>query len=323
MGALLAPLRTETTPATQIPANVPWAFPWVAVRQRFQQFHQNISLTLIQQVDGWRKRSGVVSCLNQRYYSLDSGDANSRLIGSWGKDVATRPPRDVDVYFVLPPEVYYRFQDRIGNRQSALLQEVREVLLPTYPSTVIQADRQVVLVSFGSYAIEIVPAFLLTNGCYWICDTVGVGRYKVTNPQAEAQYIQEVDLACNGNLRPLIRMLKAWQAYCSVPIKSFHLELVAAEFLLQSPWHLHDYFWFDWITRDFFAYLYGKASASMLVPGVPESVLLGNLWQSRALTACNRAVKACEFDQSNQVDAAGEEWQKIFGTDLPRRPQWT
>lgn len=323
MGALLAPLRTETTPATQIPANVPWASPWVAVRQRFQQFHQNIGLTLIQQVDGWRKLSGVVSCLNQHYHSLDSGDANSRLIGSWGKDVATRPPRDVDAYFVLPPEVYYRFQGRIGNRQSALLQEVREVLLPTYPATVIQADRQVVLVNFGSYAIEIVPAFLLTNGCYWICDSAGAGRYKVTNPQAEVQYLQEVDLACKGNLRPLIRMLKAWQAYCSVPIKSFHLELVAAEFLLQSPWRLHDYFWFDWITRDFFAYLYGKASASMLVPGVPESVLLGNLWQSRALTAWNRAVKACEFDQSNQVDAAGEEWQKVFGTDLPRRPQWT
>ena len=100
---------------------------------RFQQFHQNISLTLIQQVDGWRKRSGVVSCLNQHYYSLDSADANSRLVGSWGKGVATRPPRDVDAYFVLPPEVYYRFQGRIGNQQSALLQEVREVLLPTYP----------------------------------------------------------------------------------------------------------------------------------------------------------------------------------------------
>ena len=323
MGALLAPIRTETSLATQIPASVPWAFQWVAVRQRFSQFHQNIELTLLQRVDGWTKLNGVLTCLNQHYYDLESGDANRLLIGSWGKDLAIRPPRDIDVYFLLPAVVYHRFQNRAGNRQSALLQEVRGVLLPTYPNTTIQADRHVIFVSFGSYAVEVVPAFLLTDRRYWICDSVGLGRYKVTNPQEEAQYLHQVDLACSGNLRPLIRMLKAWQNYCSVPIKSFHLELVAAEFLLQSPWRLRDYFWFDWITRDFFAYLYSKASASMAIPGLDERIYLGNEWQSRALMAWSRAVKACDFDQRNLVDAAGEEWQKIFGDDLPRRPQWT
>jgi hypothetical protein len=52
MGALLAPVQTENSLATQIPASVPWALPWVAVRQRFSQFHQNIGLTLLQQVVG-------------------------------------------------------------------------------------------------------------------------------------------------------------------------------------------------------------------------------------------------------------------------------
>jgi hypothetical protein len=183
MGALLAPVQSEVSLATQIPASVTWALPWVAVRQRFSQFHQNIGLTLLQQVDGWTKLNGVFTCLNQHYYELDSGDANRLLIGSWGKYLATRPPCDIDAYFLLPPEVYHRFQNRIGNRQSALLQEVRDVMLPTYPNTTIQADRHVVLVSFGSYAVEVVPAFLLTDGRYWICDSVGLGRYKVTNPQ--------------------------------------------------------------------------------------------------------------------------------------------
>jgi hypothetical protein len=224
-------------------------------------------------VDGRTKLNGVLSCLNQNYYGHSSGEANGVLIGSWGKDLATRPPRDVDIYFVLPPEVYHRFENRIGNRQSALLQEVRGVLLPTYSSTTIQADRHVVFVSFGSYAVEVVPAFLLTDGRYWVCDSGGVGRYKVTNPSAEAEYIQSADVASNGNLRPLIRMLKAWQSFCCVPIKSFQLELVAAEFLLQCPWRRYDYFWFDWITRDFFAYLWGKASTSMIVPGLGERIL--------------------------------------------------
>jgi len=122
MGALLAPVQTENSLATQIPASVPWALPWVAVRQRFSQFHQNIGLTLLQQVDGWTKLNGILTCLNQHYYDLESRDANRLLIGSWGKDLAIRPPRDVDVYFLLPAEVYHRFQNRAGNCQSALIQ---------------------------------------------------------------------------------------------------------------------------------------------------------------------------------------------------------
>lgn len=187
MGALFAPTLTGTELALLLPTYVPLASPWVAVRQRFNQFNQNISLTLLQKVDGRTKLSGVLNCLNQSYYDLASGDANYLMIGSWGKDLATRPPRDVDVYFVLPPDVYYRFQNRLGNVQSALLQEVRGVLSPTYPNTTIQADRHVVLVSFGSYAVEVAPVFLLTDGSYWICDTTGIGRYKVANPIAEEE----------------------------------------------------------------------------------------------------------------------------------------
>jgi SMODS domain-containing protein len=115
---------------------------------------------------------------------------------------------------------------------------------------------RVVVVRFESYTVEVVPAFLLKNGGYWICDTNQGGYYKESDPWSELNYIDSVDQATNGNLRPLIRMLKVWQADCSVPIESFQLELLAADFISQSPWHLRNYFWFDWITRDFFAYLY-------------------------------------------------------------------
>ena len=94
-------------------------------------------------------------------------------------------------------------------------------------------DGQAVLVRFETYNVEVVPAFELTNGRYWICNTRNGGSYKETNPWAEVSYIDAVDQANNRNLRPLIRMLKAWQGYCSVPIKSFQLELLAAYFLGQ------------------------------------------------------------------------------------------
>jgi hypothetical protein len=110
-----------------------------------------------------------------------------------------------------------------------------------------RGDGQVVLVRFASYSVEVVPAFLLTNGRYRICNTHDGGSYIETDPVAEVNYIETVDRANNRNLRPLIRMLKIWQQNCSVLISSFQLELVAADFLRQSPWRNRDFFWFDWI----------------------------------------------------------------------------
>jgi hypothetical protein len=113
-------------------------------------------------------------------------------------------------------------------------------------------------------------------------------------------------------------MLKTWQANCSVPIKSFQLELIAAEFIARSPWRLYDYFWFDWITRDFFAYLYHRANGLVAIPGSTELVALGDEWRSRCQSAYNRAVKASDFEKWNLIEDAGDEWQKIFGLQTPR-----
>jgi Second Messenger Oligonucleotide or Dinucleotide Synthetase domain len=302
-----------TAPAPQV-----FPYRWIGVRPRFTQFNQELALTPLQYSDGITKSGGVVGCLNRHYYGSESRTDNSFFIGSWGKNTAGRPPRDVDLYFVLPVEVYYRFQGRVWNRQSALLQEVKNALAETYPDTDMSGDGQIVLVRFESYSVEVVPSFLLKSGSYWICDTNNGGRYKENNPWAEVNHIESVDQATNRNLRPLIRMIKAWQDHCSVHIKSFQLELIAAEFLAQSPWRLHDFLWFDWISRDFFLYLYWKANTYITVPGGTEVIYLGNDWQSRAESAYWRAVKACDYEKDNQIAEAGEEWQKIFGQQIPR-----
>jgi hypothetical protein len=294
---------------------------WIGVRPRFEQFDSNIQLTALQQVDGHTKRAGVVRCLNRNYYGESLDAEHSFFVGSWGKGTVTRPPRDVDIYFLLPVEVYHRFQGYANNKQSALLQEVKNCLSATYPNTAMSGDGQVVVVNFGSYSVEVVPAFeLTTSGRYWICHTHNGGSYKETAPWAEVVFVDQADKDNAGNLRPLIRMLKTWQASCSVPIKSFHLEIVAAEFIAQSPWSQQTMFYFDWIIRDFFAFLYNKANSIIVVPGTQECMCLGDVWQSRALNAYQRAVKACEYEAENRVILAGEEWQKIFGTEIPRIP---
>ena len=290
---------------------------WIAVRQRFTQFHNNVTLTLLQQLDGWKKKDGVVTCLNRHYYAAPSGTDNSFLVGSWAKDTAVRPPRDVDLYFLMPWPVYQRFQGHTWNRQSALLQEAKNVLAQTYPNTDMRGDGQVVLVRFETYNVEVVPAFQLPGGGYWICDTHNSGSYKTTQPWAEAAHIDTINNLTNGNLRPLIRMLKVWQAHCSVPTKSFQLELLAADFLMQSPWRHYDLFYFDWIIRDFLAYFLHRVNTFVVVPGTAELIPLGAVWQSRTQSAYDHAVKASYYEQHNAIAAAGHEWRQIFGPQVP------
>src|SRR5262245_18860503 len=95
----VAALRMPTLPPLLRPQ-------WVAVRPRFTQFDKTLALTLSQEVDAIKKRTGVIACLNRHYYGTSSEYANGFAIGSWGRGTAMRPPRDIDLYFVLPFHVY-------------------------------------------------------------------------------------------------------------------------------------------------------------------------------------------------------------------------
>ncbi|MFZ5843854.1 MAG: SMODS domain-containing nucleotidyltransferase [Pseudomonadota bacterium] len=295
---------------------------WIYVTERFKVFQSNLKLTESQLTDGIRKFKGVVSCLNSAYWGINSDTANAFLIGSWAKDTQIRPPRDVDLYFQLPINVYKRFE-AYGpniNKQSALLQEVKAKLLGTYQASDIKGDGPVVLAGFTSYNVEIVPAFLYdpTERSYAICDTKNGGKYIITKPLHEVGLLQAADLRHNQNVRRLIRMLKCWQYWCTVPIKSFHLELLAIRFLDQWQFSDKGYFFHDWMCRDFFSWLLTPAASFIIVPGTLEVIWLSDRWKSKAQSAYDRSAKACQFESVNNMTAAGDEWQKIFGTDIPK-----
>lgn len=181
------------------------------VNERFDHLLINITLTDAQKADGATKRQSVCSVLNRRYYNSESGTSNSIYVGSWGKGTRTRPPRDVDVLFELPLSVYQRLQARNGNKQSQLLQEVKTTLAASFSRTDIRGDGPVVMVPFQSYAVELLPAFRLTNGRYWIPITAKGGYYKEFDPKAEQDKIAASNTQRNNNTRDLIRMVKCWQ----------------------------------------------------------------------------------------------------------------
>lgn len=291
---------------------------WPFVRARFRRFLGNLQLTPDQIDDGLTKLRGVVGCLNRGYWGVNDEIAHGVPVGSWGKGTSTRPPRDIDLLFQLPYDDYRRFELRTGNRQSQLLQEVKELLLGTFPTTRMRGDGQVVVAAFNAFRIEVIPAFACQGSGYVICDTKNDGHYKWIDPGAELDNLNACDRRQNGNVRNLVQMFKQWQYYCDVPIKSFHLEAIVKAVLPTVDWGGSDEFWHDWLVRDVFERMVGWGNGTFTMPITSEEIQLGDAWLSKAETAYARALKACDFERDNEDQQAGDEWQKIFGTMIPQ-----
>lgn len=287
------------------------------VEARFGSLLKNLGITQIQFEDGFGKQEAIRSHLNEHYYGYPSATANSLITGSWAKQLRVRPVRDVDVLFVLPWSVYWRFETRLGNRQSQILQEVKAVLDQRYQETRMRGDGQAVIVDFWSMPIEVVPAFRFDNGQFWICDTHYGGRYIVTDPVAEIATLNAIDFDTGGVARNLIRMMKQWQRHCAVPLRSHFIERMVSEFL--HSWH-HDprSFWYDWMVRDFFEYAISRAGGWVTMPGTGENQFIGDGWLSRAHTGLAHSKKAASHESFNNNEAAGEEWQRVFGSMIPK-----
>lgn len=290
----------------------------MSVSKRFDTFLDNLKLTELQIASGAGCRESVVQVLNLHYWGSTSKTANSKFVGSWAKRTRIRPPRDVDVLFELPWSVHTRYELRLGNRQSQLLQEVRSVLSASFSRTNIRGDGPVVLVPFSAFNVELIPAFRLSGGDYWVCLTDSGGRYKKADYDAESSKITYSNQLTNNNTRDLVKMMKRWQSYCSVPLKSFLIELTAMDFLDSWGNRGKSSVYYDWMVRDYLAYLVAKQNGWVFAPGTYEMMFLGNAWASRAETALARARKACTHEANSEPISAGEEWQKIFGSDIPK-----
>tara|TARA_R110002051_G_scaffold13717_1_gene45383 strand:- start:2657 stop:3544 length:888 start_codon:yes stop_codon:yes gene_type:complete len=291
---------------------------WIAVIPRFRGLLANMQADA-DEVDHVLKRTrGVVGSLNRAYYGGTDEGPDAKIVGSWGKDTTVSPSGDVDVYYLLPVAEHQRFNNYLGNGQSALLASVRDKLLVTYRQTEISGDGQVVIVAFNDLPdIEIAPSFLLADGKYLLPDSNSGGAWITADPDAEKLALDVSDREHNNNARALVRIVKCWRRHCNVPIKSFYLELLVCEFLPTCSWRTFGLYFYDWIVRDFFRFLVTKSNAWVFAPGTHEAMNIGEGWLPRAETALARAEKACEYETADLISLAGVEWQKIFGPAIP------
>lgn len=285
------------------------------IPQVFEAFYKNLIIRNTDEISSRYKR--ITKTLNKKYYNSESEDLHSLQVGSYGRGTAINETSDLDMIFILPPEVFTRFNSYASNGQSALLQEVKNEILKTYSQTDVGADGQVVVVDLGDMKIEVVPAFENGDGSFKYPDSNDNGSWKTTNPRPEISAVNELNAKKGKNLKPLSKMVRAWKNTTGAPMGGLLIDTLAYDFLKDNKDYDQDTFSnYHFLVRDFFKFLsdQNKDQAYWFAPGSNQKVYPKGRFTAKAKKAYNNIIEAIEKNENKTV---WEIWKKVFGRNFP------
>lgn len=260
--------------------------------------------------------------LNTDFWTTTSDTAHSLYVGSYGRNTAIAGFSDVDMIFQLPYSEYVRYNNYVGNGQSALLQAVKASIEKTYATTSIRADGQVILVPFtDGITFEVVPAFEYENGSFTFPNANNGGSWQITNPRPEIKAVRDRNAATNGNLVPLCRMMRDWKNKWSVPIGGLLIDTLAYQFI--ETWEYRDksYVYYDYMCRDFFKWMANQDENQewWRAPGSGQYVWGKGLFQYKAKRCYNLSLEAIDHEMAipKREWSAKQKWREIFTTNFP------
>lgn len=285
----------------------------------FQTFCENIRIGTEKRNSIGYRTGRIVGQLNSDLRGLDSKTSYRFYVGSYGRTTAIPSVSDVDLIYELPNELYARFNSYTGNGQSALLAHVRASIMKTYSTTAIGGDGQVVVLQFDDgVKFDVLPAFLNIEGGYTFADTNNGGRWRDCKPKHEMTAFSTRNSACNGNLVELARMARAWRDQNNVYMSGMLIATLAYQFIDGWAYKDKSYVYYDWMTRDFFAFLAGQDDRKRYwtAPG-SGSWVYGSGFQFKARQAELRTNEAIDNQQKNYDFTAKQLYRGIYGTYFP------
>jgi hypothetical protein len=167
--------------------------------------------------------------------------------------------------------------------------------------------------------VDVVPAFYRQEGGYLIPNSISQSWIS-TDPQKHVDIFSEANKTHNGDLIPLIKMIKRWNRMINNYFNSFHLEVMTLQILNNVK--ISDYpsgmrYFFDkgknYVkSQNLDPAGYGGDVGSYL--NTPDKI---NNAVNRFDTAYNRAIKAEEYASKADIINAVDMWIKIFGDYFP------
>ena len=282
------------------------------VKQGFRILKSNLEITDLQQETVSVRHKNVREAVEKELAVL-----KTFLTGSYSRHTMIAPlsEADIDIFVVLDPSYYE------SDGQAGLLDKLKRVLRKTYPKTPeISRNGQAVTISFTDFLVDVVPAFYREGGGFLIPSTYGGGRWVATDPTKHVEISSFANAAHNGDLVPLIKMIKCWNRTIHRHFRSFHLEVLA--------WAI-----FDGVTISDYPsgikYFFDKGRDLITKQNPDPAGYSGDVGYyidtrekieaavSRFETAYNRAYKAEVYGREGRVEDAFNEWRKVFGSSFP------
>lgn len=190
----------------------------------------------------------------------------------------------------------------------------------TYSTSEVGADGQVVVVPFtDGVTFEVLPAFVNKDGSYIFPDANSGGSWKTTNPKPEIDAIQAMDDSCNGNLKNLCRMARAWKRMWAVPMSGLLIDTLAYYFIRDWAHRDKSFLYYDYMSRDFFSYLAGQdeAKSYWLSPGAKQYVWRWDKFEYKAKRCYNISIEAIQHETKHETYSARQKWREIYGSNYP------
>lgn len=261
----------------------------------------------------------ITKRINQDFWNSDSVVSHSWYVGSYGRGTSIYTS-DIDIVVEIPWTEYERYDNYLYNGQSSLLATLRNSLLKTYSSSKVSADGQVVDIMFSDgIKFEVVPAFRYSDGagfCY--PDTNNGGFWKSMNPRLEIGVFNYRNDETNRNLKKLCRMARAWKENKTVLMSGILIDSIAYNFMLSYQYAKESFIYYDWISRDFFKYVYDNSDKRYWdKPGGTGTVERKYYIKDDAKFAYDKACEAIEDGKKGFSFCWHNEWREIYGSRFP------
>src|SRR3989344_1678902 len=281
------------------------------VTQGFATLRSNLEITDLQESTVADRQRSVRKVLETDLNILDSF-----LTGSYSRSTMIAPLKeaDVDIFVVLHSRYYHHYNGQNGG-QTGLLDLVKRVLRRTYTRTPdIGRSGQAVTIRFSDFVVDVVPGFRREGGGFLIPNSLR-HEWLSTDPKRHVEILSAANKEHNGDLVPLIKMLKGWNKKNGAFFRSFHLEVLVLK-ALQGV-RISDYpsgvrFVLDKM-RDLVTHQnpdpagYGGDVGSYIdtAARIQEA-------RSKCEGAFELALRAEELGRRNDAKAAIEKWQALF-----------
>lgn len=198
-----------------------------SVSEAFLGLKSNLEITGLQESTVSSRQSNVRSVLES---GLEVED--SFLTGSYSRHTMIAPLKDadVDIFVVLASRYFHNYNNANGG-QVGLLDLVKRTLRKTFTRTPdIGRNGQAVTIRFDDFVLDVVPGFVREGGGYLIPNSVSQ-QWLSTDPKRHVEIVSAANQSHNGDLVPLIKMLKAWNREAGGHFRSFHLEVLTLSIL--------------------------------------------------------------------------------------------